>query len=226
MTWTTLSYSFGSKLTSTKMTQNQDNFTALAQAQAGAPAILAVAGGSLVLTSKMVLSAQATAVFALAGYDHVLVFMRDILPTPNNQVGLWLRLSTDGGGTYYSTNNDYAWSVDGFGSSSTVAQGASAGVANRVELTGGANANYDADGQAGISGAILFTNPNAGGTRSKNVTFDSRFFSAANEHFNISGTSALISAGGKAAALTHAQILFAAGNIASGQLSIYGVKTA
>jgi hypothetical protein len=39
MTWTTLSYSFGSILTSTKMTQNQDNFTALANGDSGSPKI-------------------------------------------------------------------------------------------------------------------------------------------------------------------------------------------
>ena len=38
-TWTGLSYSFGSLLTSTKMTQNQDNFLALAEGASGAPKI-------------------------------------------------------------------------------------------------------------------------------------------------------------------------------------------
>lgn len=39
MTWTALTYAFGSKLTSTKMTQNQDNFTAMANGDASAPRI-------------------------------------------------------------------------------------------------------------------------------------------------------------------------------------------
>lgn len=43
MAWTTITYSFGSVLTSTKMTQNQDNFTALAQGLSGAPKILTAA---------------------------------------------------------------------------------------------------------------------------------------------------------------------------------------
>jgi len=38
-TWTDLTYPFGSLLTSTKMTQNQDNFTALAEGHTGAPVI-------------------------------------------------------------------------------------------------------------------------------------------------------------------------------------------
>lgn len=37
-TWTDLTYSFGSVLTSTKMTQNQANFTALAENASGTPA--------------------------------------------------------------------------------------------------------------------------------------------------------------------------------------------
>lgn len=43
MAWTSLTYSFLSLLTSSKMTQNQDNFTALAQGLSGAPAILKAA---------------------------------------------------------------------------------------------------------------------------------------------------------------------------------------
>lgn len=39
-TWTALAYSFGSLLTSLKMTQNQANFTALAEGAASAPSIL------------------------------------------------------------------------------------------------------------------------------------------------------------------------------------------
>lgn len=50
MTWTALSYAFGSKLTSLKMSQNQDNFTAAVEGHAGSPKILAAAlnqvGGS------------------------------------------------------------------------------------------------------------------------------------------------------------------------------------
>lgn len=43
MTWTGLTYSFGSLLTSTKMTQNQANFSALAAGDAGAPHIVPAA---------------------------------------------------------------------------------------------------------------------------------------------------------------------------------------
>lgn len=37
MAWTALTYAYGSVLTSAKMTQNQDNFTALANGDSGAP---------------------------------------------------------------------------------------------------------------------------------------------------------------------------------------------
>lgn len=43
MSYTNLSFGFGSVLTSTKMTQMMDNFTALAQGLAGAPSILTAA---------------------------------------------------------------------------------------------------------------------------------------------------------------------------------------
>ena len=51
-TWTSLTYSFGSVLTSTKMTQNQDNFLAVAEGASGAPKIQASAfDGSIGLYS-------------------------------------------------------------------------------------------------------------------------------------------------------------------------------
>lgn len=51
-TWTSLTYSFGSVLTSTKMTQNQDNFLAIAEGASGAPKIQAAAfDGSIGLYS-------------------------------------------------------------------------------------------------------------------------------------------------------------------------------
>lgn len=40
MAWTTLTFAFGSLLTSTKMTQLQDNLTAVAQGLSGAPALI------------------------------------------------------------------------------------------------------------------------------------------------------------------------------------------
>lgn len=41
MAWTNLTFAFGSTLTSTKMTQLQDNFTAMATKASGAPAVQA-----------------------------------------------------------------------------------------------------------------------------------------------------------------------------------------
>lgn len=40
MAWTSLTFAFGSLLTSTKMTQMQDNFEAVAQGLSGAPALV------------------------------------------------------------------------------------------------------------------------------------------------------------------------------------------
>ena len=46
MAWTGLTYPFGSKLTSAKMTQNQDNFAAMANGDSGAPSIQQAAMGA------------------------------------------------------------------------------------------------------------------------------------------------------------------------------------
>lgn len=58
-TWTALTYSYGSLLTSTKMTQNQDNFTALAEKASDAPVLAngyvveAMLGASAVAQAKL-----------------------------------------------------------------------------------------------------------------------------------------------------------------------------
>lgn len=54
MTWTALTYAFGSKLTSTKMTQNQDNFAAVANGDAGAPNIQTAGIADLAVTNAKI----------------------------------------------------------------------------------------------------------------------------------------------------------------------------
>lgn len=68
MAWTALTYAFESVLTSAKMTQNQDNFTAIAQANSGAPVVrlrgapwmhdlgLQVSDASTTITSSLTLA--------------------------------------------------------------------------------------------------------------------------------------------------------------------------
>jgi len=48
MAWTSVTFAYGSVLTSAKMTQLQDNFTAVAQALSGAPAIVSLKSSSMI----------------------------------------------------------------------------------------------------------------------------------------------------------------------------------
>ena len=70
MAWTTLTYAYGSTLTSTKMTQNQDNFTAVAQGLSGAPKIQTAALQDYLLSAtKWPLLVSGTT-YLLASNDH------------------------------------------------------------------------------------------------------------------------------------------------------------
>ena len=81
MAWTTLSFAFASLLTSTKMTQLQDNFTALAQGMSGAPQVLTAAiANANVNISKLAIgtgswsgsiAANASVFVTLNSYGHI-----------------------------------------------------------------------------------------------------------------------------------------------------------
>jgi hypothetical protein len=59
-TWTNLSFAFGSILTSTKMTQMDDNFDALAQGASGAPAIQTAAIANQAITTALIADLNVT----------------------------------------------------------------------------------------------------------------------------------------------------------------------
>ena len=77
MAWTTLTFAYGSLLTSTKMTQLYDNFTALAQGLSGAPVILqaaidnaAVGQGELKTTTGTVSTVNNIVLLTLPGGEY------------------------------------------------------------------------------------------------------------------------------------------------------------
>lgn len=67
MAWTTLSFAFGSVLTSTKMTQLQDNFTALATGLSGAPTISRPALKSTTSSGSVVVNSGINGTYSLTG---------------------------------------------------------------------------------------------------------------------------------------------------------------
>ncbi len=104
MTWTALTYAFGSKLTSTKMTQNQDNFTAMARGQSGAP----IQSGVLLDDQTVARASPVSSVIIngkfSAAYDRYIWLLTDVeAPTANANVNL--TVSTDG--STYSSSGYY-----------------------------------------------------------------------------------------------------------------------
>lgn len=129
-TWTALTYAYGSLLTSTKMTQNQDNFTALAEGAAGAPNIATAAITALAVTEAKI-AASAVAQGKL----------KTTTATGSVSVG------PGAANTYSLTGGTYAWWTAGangatitFGDASNPAAGV-LGVYN----TGGGTGTFEVD---------------------------------------------------------------------------------
>lgn len=93
MTWTALTYAFGSKLTSTKMTQNQDNFSAVCNKDAGAP----VLANSYVVEAMLANGSVANAKIANGSVDNNKIASGAVTW---GQISTGLQQSAAGGGSY------------------------------------------------------------------------------------------------------------------------------
>lgn len=102
MAWTTLTFTFGSLLTSTKMTQLQDNLTAVAQGLSGAPALVfpaaSIAQGQLKTTTGAVSTVSTTYV---------------LLTLPGGEYGFYPQLKRN------DANNDSLAQIMGISTTST-----------------------------------------------------------------------------------------------------------
>lgn len=133
-------------------------------------------------------------------------------PATDNQ-SLYLRLSDDAGATYEADASDYAWARDG-----------------DTEAAGGSETGDDADTEIEIyagagdlaaeqlSGHIRFYNP--GGSGVTNVSWSVMGQNATPIFVLVSGAGALQAAG----ATTAMRLLFASGNIAAGNYTLYGYR--
>jgi len=98
MTWTTLTFPFGSVLTSTKMTQLYDNFAAMAAGDSGAPSILRLP------VSSQTASSSATIEFTGIGstYSLEVYELLDVIPATDAS-NLLMEVGTGAGPTWSTT---------------------------------------------------------------------------------------------------------------------------
>src|SRR3990167_3046557 len=165
MTWTVLSYPFGSKLTSTKMTQNQDNFTALARGDSGAPSL-----GLYLPIADQDASSSATIDFTGFGtYSAIIIQYTDVVPATDAS-NFYFRVGTGGGPTYATTNY---YKVNGGGSQAQfILNDEAAG----NEVGGATNQS--------TSGEIIIWSPK--GSKNKSLWSRCSYMRSSDDHFSAS----------------------------------------
>lgn len=109
MAWTALTYAYGSVLTSAKMTQNQDNFTAIANGDSGTPKIQTAALDDGCVTPDKIVNYTAGTTYTLA---HSLATAQTIATSwttlkeaicgCNGTVNIYFTMTISGGGNHYA----------------------------------------------------------------------------------------------------------------------------
>lgn len=179
--------------------------------------VSASAGSSQVLIGSVTPSASATAEFTSnidGTFNDYYVELSDVLPATDN-VGFRMRISTDGGSTYKSGAADYKDNIYNGHTGGT----SSALINNSfITLDGGTGASNSST-IGGISGWIRFSKPSGS---SKYFKISSNlYFYAANTEICFSRGMAMYNA---VTAIDAIQFYFSAGNIASGDIRLYGIK--
>lgn len=157
-------------------------------------------------------------------YDEYMIVYRNLLPATNN-AGLLMRVSEDGGSTYKATTYDsMVWGCLISGSSGTGNSGGGETEGTGYLLSG---KNVTLDGVSntagyGVSGNFILHNPNSTTTR-KMVTGSMSFLSGGTARREIGVIGGHYD--GDNGAVNAIRFLFNSGNITSGTVKIYGIKT-
>ena len=137
MAWTALTFAYGSLLTSTKMTQMQDNFTALAQGLSGAPVILQAAIDNAAVGQGELKTTDGNVAPPAAPGGHAVL--------PAGQYGFYLRIAdelSDANTVTVQTCNTFNAPADS-GATTTIYFGYSAGSFRAYQRYVSASPPYD-----------------------------------------------------------------------------------
>ena len=219
MAWTTLTFAFSSLLTSTKMTQLQDNFTAVAQRLSGAPVVTDAKGASWVFIEEQAASVTASLDFetGIGGTykSYMFEFLGLIPVTDGAQLGMRMARSA---GTYEAGTSDYLYAVVGLDSAGT-AISASSDADSRIYLTG---AGVGGNVSEGLGGFLKLYEP-SNTVRRKQVNGQVSYWTS-------DATRKLVVAqfaGGltdAVGAVMGVQFWFTSGSIESGSIRLWGLR--
>src|SRR3990167_9486189 len=198
MTWTAPTYAFGSKLTSTKMTQNQDNFTALARGDSGAPSL----GLYLPIADQDASSSAQIDFTGFGTYSAIIIQYTDVVPATDGS-NFYFRVGTGAGPTYATTNY---YKVNGGGNQGQfILNDETAG----NEVGGAANQS--------ISGEVIIWSPK--GSKYKSLWSRCSYIRSSDDiPFEYSHGGMYLDT----TVLTGLRFLFSSGNIASGHFVFLG----
>ena len=174
-------------------------------------------GASLVLIQSQTASSSATLDFTTgidSTYLHYLFFLENVKPV-NANVALYMRFSTNSGSTYQATN--YQYNLQQQNSNGTDVSGNSSGSGVTSAIVFGDQISNNS-GEGGINGIIQIFDP-AGSNQ--------KFASGNGGYLRSASVNASCTMGGLWATTTAVnaiRFLMASGNIASGTISLYGVK--
>ena len=154
--------------------------------------------------------------FSSSNYDSYIFILQNIIPASSSRT-LLMRTSTDGGSTYDSGSGNYEWAQHGMINSGAHAQDNITGQTS-IKLTGD-QANTYVSTTAGVSGRVEVLGPHL-----PQYTLVNASLSYVSNNGN---RPAIINSAGhreSAADVDAVRFLFSSGNIASGTVTMYGLK--
>lgn len=154
--------------------------------------------------------------FDASSYDSYVFILQNIIPASSSQ-SLLMRTSTDGGSTYDSGSGNYEWAQHGMINSGAHAQDNISGQTS-IKITGD-QANTYVSTTAGVSGRVEVLGPHL-----SQYTMVNAGLSYLNNNGN---RPAIINTAGhreSAADVDAVRFLFSSGNIASGTITMYGLR--
>jgi hypothetical protein len=171
---------------------------------------------SMVLLDRQTASASSALTFTgLTGYRDYVFRFENVVPS-NAGASLYMRASKDNGSTFLTAGNpyNYAWHVF-IHTASDGAQGSSAAAQVTVADTVSADSNY------GVSGELVFNNP-ASTAPFKQGIFHMYYYSNGAVFAGFSGGFGVTT--GDANPVDAVTFLFSAGTLASGTISVFGIR--
>jgi hypothetical protein len=181
---------------------------------AGTDALTINASGEWVKVSSAVASNSATLDFTLpSGYLNFKIVISNLVPA-TDAVNLWLRTSANNGSSYDAGASAYRYN-NSFVSAAGVITGTGS-AANAAMVVGGQIGN---DSQELLCGELLVYDP-ADSSKNTSLTWNTIYTTAGGSTNGVFGGGIRLAA----EALTNLRLMFSSGNIASGTITLYGLK--